>query len=140
MTGVRGLHRIHRENPDGVGGALLLTDIASGQGSSTRQAGVVQSSGRIAPERIAERPTFRLEACQAVLTQSGVRMATPSFQITVDCTDPDRMARFWALALSYSLQGPPDGFDTWSAYWVSVGVPEDEVDDGFDAIVDLEGL
>lgn len=61
------------------------------------------------------------------------------FQITIDCADPDRMARFWAEALGYELQGPPDGFDSWSAYWISIGVPEDEVGDGYDSILDPTG-
>lgn len=63
-------------------------------------------------------------------------MEDPRFQITVDCRDPDAQARFWAAALGYDLQQPPAGFDTWSEYWVSLGVPADEVDDGYDAIVD----
>lgn len=62
-----------------------------------------------------------------------------TYQVTVDCADPDLMARFWATALGYELQGPPDGFATWGAYWVSVGVPEDEVGDGYDSIVDPSG-
>ena len=62
------------------------------------------------------------------------------FQITVDCADPDRMARFWAAALpGYELQGPPEGHATWREYWLSVGVPEDEVEDGYDSIVQASG-
>ncbi|MBT8207218.1 MAG: VOC family protein [Acidimicrobiia bacterium] len=63
-------------------------------------------------------------------------MQDPKFQITVDCHDPDAQARFWAAALDYELQPPPEGFATWREYWTSLGVPPDEVDDGFDAIVD----
>jgi len=62
-----------------------------------------------------------------------------SFQVAVDCADPDAMARFWAEALRYELQGPPDGFDSWREYWISHGVPEDELDGGYDSIVDPEG-
>lgn len=62
-----------------------------------------------------------------------------SYQITFDCADPDVMARFWASALRYELQGPPDGFDSWREYWISVGVPEDEVGDGYDSILDPDG-
>jgi Glyoxalase-like domain len=64
---------------------------------------------------------------------------TTAYQITIDCVDPDRMARFWAEALGYQLEGPPDGFESWREYWVSVGVPEDEVGDGYDSIVDPAG-
>ena len=66
--------------------------------------------------------------------------APVAFQITVDCGDPDHMARFWAEALpGYELQGPPEGHASWMAYWLSVGVPEDEVEDGYDSIVDTAG-
>ncbi len=59
------------------------------------------------------------------------------FQVTVDCADPSLMARFWSLALcGYELPATPDGFDSWREYWLSVGVPEDEVGDGYDAVVD----
>ena len=49
-------------------------------------------------------------------------MAT-RIQVTIDCADPDRLARFWAEALGYQLQEPPDGFESWQAYWVSRGLP-----------------
>lgn len=64
-----------------------------------------------------------------------------AFQITVDCADADGQARFWGLALHYDLQEPPPGHETWRAYWLSVGVPEEELGDGdgFDAIVDPTG-
>ena len=56
-----------------------------------------------------------------------------SFQLTVDCADPGLLTRFWATALGYDIESPPDGFGTWNAYWRSVGVPEDELDDDVDA-------
>ncbi len=63
-----------------------------------------------------------------------------SFQITVDCADPSAMARFWELALpDHVIQSPPDGHDSWPDYWLSVGVPEDEVGDGYDSVVDPTG-
>jgi Glyoxalase-like domain len=61
------------------------------------------------------------------------------FQITIDCANPDVLARFWAPALGYVLQPPPEGHDTWRDYWLSVGVLEDEIDDGYDSIVDPSG-
>jgi hypothetical protein len=64
---------------------------------------------------------------------------TNGFQITIDCADPDRMARFWALALGYQLEEPPAPHRTWGEYWVSVGAPEDEADDGYDSLVDPDG-
>ena len=61
-------------------------------------------------------------------------------QVTIDCADPNRLARFWAEALRYRLQEPPDGFESWQAYWVSRGLPPEEVEDGYDAIVDPDGV
>jgi catechol 2,3-dioxygenase-like lactoylglutathione lyase family enzyme len=44
-------------------------------------------------------------------------------QITFDCADPARLAAFWAEALGYELQPPPDGFDSWDAALDALGVP-----------------
>ena len=66
--------------------------------------------------------------------------AGTAYQITVDCAEPDRMARFWALALGYELEGPPSSHGSWREYWISVGVPEDEVEEGYDSIVDPDGI
>jgi Arc/MetJ family transcription regulator len=64
------------------------------------------------------------------------------FQLTIDCADPGRLTRFWADALGYKIEDPPGGFDTWNAYWRSIGVPDEELDDAHDAsdsLVDPEG-
>jgi hypothetical protein len=57
----------------------------------------------------------------------------------VDCADPDRLAHFWAEALGYRIAAPPAGFDSWPAYWRSVGVADEELGDGADRIVDPTG-
>lgn len=41
---------------------------------------------------------------------------TVSFQVTFDAADPDRLAHFWAAALGYQLQPPPQGFETWEDF------------------------
>ena len=46
------------------------------------------------------------------------------FQVTVDCADPDLLARFWAQALDYQLQPPPPGFASWPEFLAAQGVPE----------------
>ncbi|KOU39421.1 VOC family protein [Streptomyces sp. WM6378] len=38
------------------------------------------------------------------------------FQVTFDCADPERVARFWCEVLGYVVPSPPDGFDTWDDY------------------------
>lgn len=61
------------------------------------------------------------------------------YQLVIDCTDPDRQARFWAAALGYVLAPPPSGFDTWSDYYRDLGLPEEELVDGADRISDPQG-
>jgi hypothetical protein len=38
------------------------------------------------------------------------------FQVTFDCADPERVARFWCEVLGYVVPPPPDGFDTWDDF------------------------
>jgi hypothetical protein len=65
-----------------------------------------------------------------------------TWHLTIDSNDPARMARFWAPLLGYVPQPPPDGFDSWLAYYQSV-VPEEGLDgdpeDYIDRIVDPAG-
>ncbi|MEU5217258.1 VOC family protein [Streptomyces sp. NPDC020807] len=37
-------------------------------------------------------------------------------QITFDCADPERVARFWCEVLGYVAPQPPEGFESWDAY------------------------
>ena len=37
-------------------------------------------------------------------------------QVTFDCADPDRMARFWCEVLGYVDPPPPEGFADWDEY------------------------
>jgi glyoxalase superfamily protein len=60
-------------------------------------------------------------------------------QLVIDCADPTRLARFWMLALHYVEKPVPEGYGTWNDYWREVGVPEDELDDRIDLIVDPDG-
>lgn len=38
------------------------------------------------------------------------------FQVTFDCADPERVARFWCEVLGYVVPPPPEGFATWGEY------------------------
>jgi hypothetical protein len=62
-----------------------------------------------------------------------------SFQRVIDCTDPDRLARFWAAALGYVLAPPPEGFATWDDYWRDFALDEEELGVGDDRIMDPDG-
>ena len=37
-------------------------------------------------------------------------------QVTFDCAEPERVARFWCEVLGYVVPRPPDGFATWDDY------------------------
>ncbi|MBT2501263.1 VOC family protein [Curtobacterium sp. ISL-83] len=37
-------------------------------------------------------------------------------QVTFDCADPERVARFWCEVLGYVVPPPPPGFDSWHAF------------------------
>jgi hypothetical protein len=62
-----------------------------------------------------------------------------SFQLVIDCADPDRLARFWTDALGYVEEPPPPGYADWDVYWREVGVPEEDLGIGVDRIVDPDG-
>jgi hypothetical protein len=38
------------------------------------------------------------------------------FQVTFDCAEPERVARFWCDVLGYVLPTPPEGFATWGDF------------------------
>lgn len=64
-------------------------------------------------------------------------MATP-FQVVIDCADPAKLSEFWAGALHYVVQPPPEGYDSWQALLKEMGVPESEWNSA-SAIVDPDG-
>lgn len=41
-------------------------------------------------------------------------------QITFDCAEPERVARFWCEVLGYAVPPPPPGFDSWPAFDASL--------------------
>lgn len=62
--------------------------------------------------------------------------------LTIDCHDARVLVPFWCAALDYEPAPPPEGHDTWRSWYLSVGVPEDELGDGdcTDRIRDPEGV
>ncbi|MFC4496187.1 VOC family protein [Streptomyces ovatisporus] len=59
-------------------------------------------------------------------------------QITIDCADPAALAAFWAEALGYRLQDPPEGFESWEQALDAMGVPPENRNDA-SAVLDPEG-
>ncbi len=64
-------------------------------------------------------------------------MAT-EIQVVIDCADPGRLATFWASALGYTLQDPPEGYGSWEDFLRAQGIPEEEWNSA-SAVVDPEG-
>ena len=60
-------------------------------------------------------------------------------QIVIDCHDPASLGSFWAKALDYEMEQPPEGFATWPEALTAWGVPESEWNSA-NAIVDPEGV
>src|ERR671918_1627276 len=59
-------------------------------------------------------------------------------QVVIACEDPGSLAEFWAGALGYIVQPPPEGFETWEEFAVELGIPEERWND-ISAVVDPEG-
>jgi hypothetical protein len=38
------------------------------------------------------------------------------FQVTFDCAEPERVARFWCEVLGYVAPPPPEGFASWDEF------------------------
>ena len=69
-------------------------------------------------------------------------MATTTWQLTIDCADPQRLVAFWCEALGYVPEPAPEGWDSWLAYWRSLGIPEEDLEgaeEGSGGIIDPSG-
>jgi Glyoxalase-like domain len=64
-------------------------------------------------------------------------MAT-QIQVVMDCSDPARLSEFWAAALGYVLQPPPEGYASWDELLTEMGVPDSERNSA-SAVVDPDG-
>lgn len=59
--------------------------------------------------------------------------------LTVDCSDPGKLAAFWRKALGYVDAPPPEGFESWRDWFIKCEVPENEWNDGA-ALADPGGV
>ena len=46
----------------------------------------------------------------------GPMTSVKQFQVTFDCAEPERVARFWCEVLGYVVPPPPEGFATWDDF------------------------
>jgi hypothetical protein len=47
-------------------------------------------------------------------------------QVVFDAADPGKLAEFWAVALDYVFEPPPQGHENWEDFARSIGLPEEE--------------
>jgi hypothetical protein len=66
-----------------------------------------------------------------------VPMAT-RIQIVFDCADPATLAAFWAKALGYKAEAPPDGFSSWDDWARAREIPDERSND-WAAVLDPDG-
>ena len=57
-------------------------------------------------------------------------------QVTFDCAEPERVARFWCEVLGYVVPSPPEGYATWNEFERTL--PSERQGSGF-ACVDPSG-
>lgn len=62
--------------------------------------------------------------------------AIKEFQVTFDCAEPERVARFWCEVLGYVVPPPPEGFADWDEF--NRSLPPEHQDSAF-ACVDPSG-
>src|SRR6266702_4206752 len=46
----------------------------------------------------------------------GPMASVKQIQVTFDCAEPERVARFWCEVLGYVVPPPPEGFATWDDF------------------------
>ena len=60
-------------------------------------------------------------------------------QIVFDAGDPAGLADFWALAMGYIIQPPPEGYESWDDWARAMDIPEQNWNDAR-ALVDPDGV
>jgi hypothetical protein len=59
-------------------------------------------------------------------------------QVVFDAAEPGKLAEFWAVALDYVFEPPPEGHENWEDFGRSIGLPEEQFDDQA-AVIDPAG-
>jgi hypothetical protein len=70
--------------------------------------------------RPGHQPMSRETATRAAMAGSrlygGPMGPVKQIQVTFDCAEPERVARFWCEVLGYVVPPPPEGFATWDDF------------------------
>lgn len=60
-------------------------------------------------------------------------------QITFDAANPPALAEFWQVAMGYSAEPPPHGFDSWESFAQANNMPR-EATQNFGSAIDPDGV
>ena len=93
---------------------------SNGAAAGAFLAGFVVSSASVNPARAGHQPMSRETATRAAMAGSrlygGPMASVKQIQVTFDCAEPERVARFWCEVLGYVVPPPPEGFATWDDF------------------------
>jgi hypothetical protein len=94
--------------------------ISSGTSSETSHHGPQSRSGYRRP-RVRSIARLFIRVAPSVAPDNtrpygGLMASVKQFQVTFDCAEPERVARFWCEVLGYVVPPPPEGFATWDDY------------------------
>jgi hypothetical protein len=62
------------------------------------------------------RETAALAAMAGSRLYGGPMVSVKQIQVTFDCAEPERVARFWCEVLGYVVPPSPEGFATWDDF------------------------
>src|SRR6202011_33585 len=62
------------------------------------------------------RETTTCAAMAVAFVYGGPMASVKQFQVTFDCAEPERLARFWCEVLGYVVPPPPEGFASWGDF------------------------
>ena len=65
-------------------------------------------------------------------------MPVKQIQVTFDCAEPERVARFWCEVLGYVVPPPPEGFASWDDF--DRALPPDRQGSAFACVATRQGL
>jgi hypothetical protein len=54
--------------------------------------------------------------CAGSRLYAALMASVKQIQVTFDCAEPERLARFWCEVLGYVVPSPPEGFSTWAEF------------------------
>ena len=108
--------RISTSSPSGSGAAPSIVTVSvhlltrARQRREPRHRPRAETRGRHAAEQHARREP------QSGRLYGGPMASVKQFQVTFDCAEPERVARFWCEVLGYVVPPPPEGFATWDDF------------------------